>query len=382
MGSAVSERDPVATLTMRLRAQADWCSARPSPFYGALLYRMAADAEARGPTWDRLAVTVDDPPGYLAHLGLLAGVHHLVLGGEAPELAAHYPSTGGDGDADAAWPALRDVIATRGDALDPWLRKRPQTNEVGRAVPLISGLLEVCAETRRPVRLLEIGASAGLNLRLDHFWYQAGTRGAGDPSSPVRFLDLWEGGTPPFEAPLLVRDRAGCDRAPIDVATEAGRQALLAYVWADQTDRLERLRAAFEVAARVPVTVDGAEALDWLPARLADPPADTTTVLFHSIVLQYFSEDDAARLRELLDTAGAAATPASPVAWLRLEPRRLVDADSELRLTTWPGGRDRHLARTSPHLGPVVYGGEDPDQAPSDSSSAPTRPLARDDAAS
>ena len=190
MGSAVSERDPVATLTMRLRAQADWCSARPSPFYGALLYRMAADAEARGPTWDRLAVTVDDPPGYLAHLGLLAGVHHLVLGGEAPELAAHYPSTGGDGDADAAWPALRDVIATRGDALDPWLRKRPQTNEVGRAVPLMSGLLEVCAETRRPVRLLEIGASAGLNLRLDHFWYQAGTRGAGDPSSPVRFLDL------------------------------------------------------------------------------------------------------------------------------------------------------------------------------------------------
>ena len=104
--------------------------------------------------------------------------------------------------------------------------------------------------------------------------------------------------------------------------------------------------------------------------------------MFHSIVLQYFSEDDAARLRELLDTAGAAATPASPVAWLRLEPRRLVDADSELRLTTWPGGRDRHLARTSPHLGPVVYGGEDPDQAPSDSSSAPTRPIARDDAAS
>src|SRR5262249_9623323 len=150
-------------------------------------------------------------------------------------------------------------------------------NEVGRAAPLMSGLLEVCAETGRPVRLLEIGASAGLNLRLDHFWYQARTRGAGDPASPVRFLDLWEGRPPPFEAPLAVHAPAGCARAPIDAATEAGRQALLAYVWADQTDRLERLRAAFEVAARVPVTVDQDEALDWLPAKLADPPADTTT---------------------------------------------------------------------------------------------------------
>ncbi len=376
----MSERDPTATLAIRLRAQADWCAARPSPFYGALLYRMATDTEQRGPTWDRLAVTVDDPPGYLAHLGLLAGVHHLVLAGEAPELAAHYPSTGGDGDAEAAWPALRAVLATRGEALDPWLRKRPQTNEVGRAAPLMSGLLEVVAETGLPVRLLEIGASAGLNLRLDHFWYQAGDRGAGDPSSPVRFVDLWEGGAPPFEAPLRVTERAGCDRAPIDVATEAGRQTLLAYVWADQTDRLERLRAAFDIAARVPVSLDRAEALEWLPERLADPPAGTATVVFHSIVMQYFSDADAARFRGILAEAGASATASAPLAWLRLEPRRVVDADAELRLTTWPVGRDRHLARTSPHLGPVVYGGGDPDQAPSDSSSSPTRPIARDDA--
>ena len=377
----MSERDPTATLAMRLRAQADWCAARPtSPFYVALLSRMATDAAERGPTWDRLGDTVDDPPGLLAHLGLLAGVHHLVLGGEAPALAAHYPSTGGDGDGEAAWPALRDVLATRGDALDPWLRKPPQTNEVGRAASLMSGLLEVAAEIRLPVRLLEIGASAGLNLRLDRFWYQAGARGAGDPSSPVRFVDLWEGGEPPFEAPLHVTERAGCDRAPIDIATEDGRRVLLAYVWADQTDRLERLRAAFEVAERVPVTVDRAEALDWLPAKLADPPAGTTTVVFHSIVVQYFDAADAARLREILATTGARATATAPLAWLRLEPRRLVDADSELRLTTWPGGRDRHLARTSPHLGPVVYGGEDPDQAPSDSSSFPTRAIARDDA--
>jgi hypothetical protein len=374
--------DPAAVrkLTTRLRFQADLCSAGPSPFYGALLQHLATDAEANGPTWDRLGDTVDEPPRNLAHLGLLAGVHHLVLTGQAPALAAHYPSTGGDGDADAAWPALRDVLATRGDELEPWLRRRPQTNEVGRAAALMSGLLEVAAETRRPIRLLEIGASAGLNLCLDHFWYQAGERGAGDPSSPVRFVDLWEGGTPPFEAPLRVTERAGCDRAPIDVGTEAGRLTLLAYIWADQTERFTMLRAAFEVADRVPVRVEQAEALDWLPARLADSRPGTTTVVFHSIVLLYFSDEDAARLRAVLEAAGRTATADAPLAWLRLEPSRLTDADVELRLTTWPVGRDRHLARTTPHLGPVRYGGADPGQAPSDSSSAPTAAIARDDA--
>jgi hypothetical protein len=373
--------DPaVETVATRLRFQADWCAAGPSPFYGALLRRLATDTEAGGPAWDRLASTADDPPGYLSHLGLLAGVHHLVLTGEAPALAAHYPSTGGDGDADAAWPALRDVLATRGDALDPWLHRRPQTNEVGRSVALMSGMLEVAAETKRPLRLLEIGASAGLNLRLDRFWYQQGDRGAGDPSSPVRFVDLWEGGAPPFEAPLRVTERAGCDRAPIDVASEAGRVKLLAYLWADQTARFTMMRAAFEVADRVPVTVEQAEILDWLPARLAEPAPGTATVVFHSIVLQYFSDEDAARLRALLADAGGRASADAPLAWVRLEPRRLTDADAELRVTTWPDGHDRHVARTSPHLGPVRYGGEDPDQASSDSSSSPTRPIARDDA--
>ena len=336
----------------RLRGMALYCIGR-SPFYAVLLDRMAEDLSAGGPTWDLLGGTADDPPGYVPQLRLLGAVHALALRGDAPELAARYPSCGGDGDATAAWPAVRAVLAGRADELTPWLARPPQTNEVGRAAALVAGLLTITAETDRPVRLLEIGASAGLNLRLDHFWYEADGAGVGDPASPVRFVDCWEGGRPRFDAPFTVAARAGCDRTPIDPTSEEGRLALLAYVWPDQEDRLTLLRAALEVAACVPAPVERADFLSWLPDRLADPAPGLATVVVHSIVLQYCDADTIAALTAALRSAGARATADAPLAWLRLEPRSLADLEPELRLTTWPGGEDRLLGHAPFHLGPV-----------------------------
>ncbi len=363
-------------LAGRLRGQAAYCD-QYSPFYSRLLRHMADDALAEGPTWALLGPTLDDPPGFVPQLGLLAVVHRRVLLGEVPALAARYPSVGGDGDADAAWPALREVLATGGPTLTAGLRHVPQTNEVGRAAPLMGGLLTVAAETGLPVRLREIGSSAGLNLRLDHFWYEAGGVGVGDPESPVRFVDCWERATPPFDAALTVVDRRGCDRSPVDATSEDGRLSLLAYVWPDQTERFGLLRAALDVAAAVAVTIDRADALAWLPAQLANPRAGAATVVFHSVVLQYLTADERARLAALLADAGRAATPDAPLAWLRLEPAALTDGFVELRLTRWPGGDERVLARASFHVGPVEWLAG---QASSDSSSPPSASTARRDA--
>ena len=336
----------------RLRGMSGYCAGR-SPLYAVLLERMADDVAAGGPTWDLLGDTADDPPGFVPQLRLLGAVHRLALRGDAPELAARYPSCGGDGDAAAAWPALRALLTDRRDELVPWLARPPQTNEVGRAAVLVVGMLLVTAATRLPVRLLEIGASAGLNLRLDRFWYEADGMGVGDPASPVRFVDCWEGGRPRFDAPLAVESRAGCDRTPIDPTSEEGRLALLGYTWPDQGDRLALLRAVLEVAARVPATVERADFLAWLPEQLADPTPGCVTVVQHSIVLQYCDADTIAVLGAVLETAGDRATDDAPLAWLRLEPRSFTAVEPELRLTTWPGGEDRVLGRAPFHLGPV-----------------------------
>ncbi len=100
-----------------LRTQADDCAQLGSDLYAHLLARAAEDLEAGGPVATVLAGHEDDPGGSVPPLRLMGAVHRLVLGGEAPALAAHYPSVGGDGDAEAAWPLVRELLGTARDEL-------------------------------------------------------------------------------------------------------------------------------------------------------------------------------------------------------------------------------------------------------------------------
>jgi hypothetical protein len=91
---------------------------------------------------------------------------------------------------------LRRTLAEQRDAVREWLGRPPQTSEVGRGAALPGGLRHICAEAALPVRLVEIGASAGLNLRADRF-HIAGNAGLhGDPSSAVALRGAWQGQRP------------------------------------------------------------------------------------------------------------------------------------------------------------------------------------------
>jgi hypothetical protein len=277
-------------------------------------------------------------------LRLVGGAHRMALAGDAPALAAHLPSTGGDGDAARAGVALRDLIAARLPDIRTLLHRPVQTNEVGRTAALIGGFLDVATATGLPLRCLELGASAGLNLRWDHFRYDAGP-GWGNASSPVVLRDRWRV-PPPLDRAARVAERAGCDPAPLDPATENGRLTLLSYVWPDQLERIALVRAACDVAARVPAVVEQANGADWLETRLARPAHGMATVVYHSIVLQYVDEASRDRMSAAIAAAGERASAAAPFAWLRMEPG---GDQAEVRLTLWPGGEDRLLATTSFH---------------------------------
>jgi hypothetical protein len=337
-----------------LRLLAPFSTEIGSPFYGTMLECMARDVADGGPTWPLLEPFTGEPPENVYHIRLLGGVHRLVLTGAAPELARHYPSAGGDGDAEAAWPLVRELLATRPPVVLDALTRPPQTNEVGRSAPLVGGLLVVARDTKLPSRLRELGSSAGLNLWFDRYWFSQDGQGWGDPTSTVRFVDLWPNGSPPFDAGMSIADRRGCDRHPIDVTSDDGRLWLLAYVWPDQTARFELLRTALDLARDAPPAVDEAEIPEWLETQLAESTPGVATVVFHSIVWQYLTAKEKAAVEATLHEAGRRATVDAPLAWLRLELGSELST-SDLRLTTWPGGAERLLAHAAPHLGPVEW---------------------------
>jgi hypothetical protein len=342
------------TLAGNLRLQGFGCRALGSPFYGDVLDRMAEDAEGGGIVWDILGPHASASFGEVYSLRLLGGVHRLVLAGDAPDLARHYETAGGDGDADATWGPFAALLAERRDAWEPALAHPPQTNEVGRSVALLAGLLTLRQATPMPVRLLELGASAGLNLLFDRYRYEQDGFAWGDPTSKVRFGELWNDGTPPLVDGVAIDSRRGCDRHPIDVTDPAARQTLMSYVWPGQTRRFELLRDALDIAASSPPPLDRAAITDWLPARIADSTPGVATVVFHSIVWQYLTDDEREAIRATLALAGQRATPDAPLAWLRLEPPpEMIPA--EVRLTLWPGCEERLLALGEFHLGPLQW---------------------------
>lgn len=317
--------------------QADACRELGSPMYAALLRRMAADLGTGGPLDRVLAGHEDDPPSSALSLRLLGTVHRLVLEGRAGDLARHYPSVGGRFALDDAWPALHAVLDQQTETVAEGLDTPPQTNEVGRAAALVGGLLRLPAAAL-PVRLFELGASAGLNLRADRFGYSGATGWWGPPDSPVVLEDAWQGVPTPVDRRLVVVERTGCDPAPIDPATEQGRTLLAAYVWPDQQARLHRLRGALEVAARVPATVRRQRAADLMAALQVRP--GHCTVLWHSVMWQYVDPAEQAVVREHIERLGGQADADAPFVHLWLEPeRRSPDADHEflVRAQQWPG---------------------------------------------
>jgi len=333
---------------LAFEAQAAACRALGSPFTGHLCDLLPALLQRAAPLGRRVADWPLDPVESALALRLCGALHRLVRAGEAPALAALYPPEGDTGPALEA--ALTAAIAAHGEALAAMLESAPQTNEVARSGVLLGGLLRLAAETRLPLALHEIGASAGLNLHPDCYGYSLGCgRRWGRPEAPVTIACDWRGKTPPLDAPLRVISRTGCDLAPVDPGDPLQRERMVGYIWPDQSARLARTQAALDHAVTHPVALAHAEAADWVEAWLATPPPPgVVRVLLHSIVWQYFPQPSRDRITAAMAQAGAAAMATGPLAWLRLEPDGRPGSAAVL-LTLWPGGETRELGRGDYH---------------------------------
>ena len=357
-------RERLTGLAALFRQQARACAELGSPMYAGILTRMSDDLLAGGVVADVLACAevdallaahAEDLPSSAVALRLMGTVHRLVLEGRAPGLARFFPSVGGRADVNGAWPATVAVLEEHREEIRAGFAQAPQTNEIGRAAALLGGLLHVRARHPMPLRLLEVGASAGLNLRADRFRLRLrdGT-GIGPETSSVVLVEPWEGRSPPLHGGIEVVERAGCDTAPLDPTTEDGRLRLTSYVWPDQVDRLERLRGALELAARVPATLVRQGAAAFLH-RVELAPG-TTTVVWHSVMWQYLPSDEQAAMVARIAELGEQVTADTALAHLRLEPETRGGRHAFfVVLRTWPGAEERVLGTAHPHGVPTTW---------------------------
>lgn len=351
--------DPMAdttaeTVRAAFLAQEAHCRNLGSPFTARLSRLFAERLTERTAVGRRVLAWTGDPrpKGDGLPLRLAGGLHALARAGRAPGLAAVYPPNhAGD---DALWAEVERALTDHAAFLDRWLDSPPQTNEIARGSALTAGLLVLSKRFGLPFALYELGASAGLNLNLDRYRHELGGVIAGDPASAVRLAPAWEGDAPP-DAPVRILRRRAVDQAPLDATAPEDRDRLLAYVWADQTERLARLEGALAIAALHPPAVGPADAADWAEAHLAvEPEPGVCRVVQHTVAWQYFPEATKARVRARLEAAGARASAEAPLALLRLE----SEPDAfRLRLTVWPGGEERVLAEPEAHVGRVRWFG-------------------------
>jgi hypothetical protein len=298
----------------------------PSPGDIGQRYRRFADVECKGYSeiYDRLARDVsedDDVLGFIAGMPVVqpnlffASVQRLT----GPD---RMPRTGLE---------LRAFLERRGREVGDLMRsRRTQTNEVGRCAVLLPAL------PSGPLALVEVGASAGLCLLLDQFYYELGATPVGDASSAVHVRCRTTGPVPvPPSVPEVVW-RRGLDAHPIDVHDDEAIRWLLACVWPDHHERRQRLERAIGVAKTQPPAVSVGDLVDDLPAVVAEVPDDAQLVVFHSAVLSYVSPDR----RQAFADALADASKARDIVWLSNEAAGVIP---EMDALTPPLGEHRFL---------------------------------------
>ncbi len=215
---------------------------------------------------------------------LLAAMHERVLLGLEPGLSALYA----DNQVSGVGIVFVEAVLRSRELLRPTLASRfTQTNEIGRAAIIAPALAAISHQGH--FTLIDVGTSAGLTLRLDDCFIDYGSHGSlGPHDSTVRVKSDVLAGHPPRRS-IPIGRRIGIDRNILDPVNEDDARWLLACVWPD-TGRLDRTRAALELAASMPSELIEGDALETLSDVLSSvqgPIVVTTTWVVAYMDIEY-----------------------------------------------------------------------------------------------
>jgi len=313
------------------------------PFYRALLVTFEAD-----PLMLEILASVREEQRN--PMLLLAALHHAALRGH-PVLSPLYDRVrqGTERHYDEAASRVLDVLHDEPQLLRDELGRSTQTNEPGRSAVLQAVVAELAKDERRPINLVDVGTSAGINLYFDQF----DVRDTDDGSALTLVCeDRTELARP--RGGVAVGSRVGVDPFPLDLANEDDQRWLRACLWPEERRRHERLDAIVAAAPRWPrVTILRGTAAERLDEALALGDRDALTVVVNTWVAYYFTPPERTAYYQRLTEECAKGR----VAWVSMESPtvRWPRGDQALPRGEYPRGASQVMV-TSPLSAPRTWG--------------------------
>ena len=270
-----------------------------SPIYEALSLAVAEDADLLGLARE---CQVGQPIPNL----FFSAVKRVLADHTCDQLSDHYAVSAAGGHPTAGLAeAFTSFCAEHGAEIVDLVRThRVQTNEVRRCSYLMPAFGVISNENPgRPLALIDVGASAGLNLLWDSYRYRYSDGSTFGPDDSGVLIES-ETRSPLPDIPDTfpqVSFRIGIDLNPVDLLADSEYQWMVALVWPDHVDRAELLSNARRIWVNDPPEVLAGDAVDLLPEVLRRVPNDSVLCVFHCHTLNQFPVDARAAFYEILN---------------------------------------------------------------------------------
>lgn len=235
---------------------------------------------------------------------LFGSVHYLLLKGKEHELKQYYPNltNGHKKVEEETFLCFKDFCLVHKDEIVLILRsKLVQTNEVRRCAYLYPIFSLIYSKVNKPLSLIEIGTSAGLQLLWDKYSYSYGTDEIyGSKDSKVHIVSKIKGNNKPVilsESPPI-NSKVGLDLHISDLRNYEDYLWLKSLIWPEHLERLELFEKAAGYYKDNPVELIEGDGFTLLENILEKTDKDTAICVFHTHVANQISEELKYKLEE------------------------------------------------------------------------------------
>ena len=224
-------------------------------------------------------------------------IHYLLATLPGESLTRFYPSlaTNAAGGPKDAFPAFRSFALSQREAIAELLTTRlVQTNEVRRCAYLFPSMMYAARWFKgRPLALIEIGTSAGLNLLWDKYSYRYGDRERlGAPDSPVLICSDFRGElSDSLNDPLPeISHRIGLDLNIVDARVPDEAAWLQALIWPEHHQRRAILAAALQHMTAFQLDLREGDGFSNLTELAGELTKESVTCIYHTHVANQVSK--------------------------------------------------------------------------------------------